>query len=1190
LISLAARYLRAGMRKHKVYLAAVVLLLSLSPGPGSAVTASVSASSGTSDSPTLAPTLVAQIGHISGVYSVAYSPDGAKVLTGGGDNMARLWDAATGSLLRTFEGHTAGVYSVAYSPEGTKVLTGSADTTARLWDAVTGALLRSFEGHTATVWAVAFSPDGTKVLTGGFEGTARLWDTATGALIRPFEGHTLGVASVAFSPDGTKVLTGSFDKTARAWDAATGAQLRSFEGHTGEVMSVTFSPDGTKVLTGSWDHSAREWGAASGVLLRSFGHAEALNSVAYSTDGTKVLTGGGDNTARLWDAATGALVRPFVGHTSLVFAKFSPDGTKVLTGSWDNTAREWDAASGALLRSFEGHTNTVHSVAFSPDGTKVLTGSEDTTARLWDATSGALVRSFEGHAVGVVSVAFSPDGTRVLTGSRDNTARAWNATTGVQLRSFEGHTGWVRSVAFSPDGTKVLTGSTDTTAKLWDAATGALLRSFEGHNHWVQSVAFSPDGTKVLTGSADTTAREWDVATGSLLGTFGDWGRSDLYKVQAGGVGSVAYSLDGTRVLTGNGNATATLWDAATGAELRSFEGHFGDGSSVAFSPDGTRVLIVSGAKSVRLWDAATGALVRSFIGHSADVESVAFSPDGTKVLTGSGDSTTRVWSVETGRELCSLVYFDDGTWVVTNPDGRFDADNLEDVKGLHWIVADDPFTPLPIDVFMRDYYEPGLLRRIWEGGELPDAPNISTRIRTQPEVAIDRVALHPDDARLVDVTVTVAGAARAYGDREVATGAVDLRLFRDGRRVGCVDGRLADAPAPAAAGAPLRPVDPHSRNDRIGAPRSFTLSVRLPAGTTPEDLDLTAYCFNDSGVKSPTAHRASVRPDVAATATKGIAYVVAFGSDAFDDPKWTLSYGSADATGIRDALANGMAETGAYARVEAVALTASPESKPEERTATKAALLALLELLAGREPDPAGVAVLRRDPAVARLLDERRIRAAAPEDTLILHFSTHGALGDGDVGKRGAYYLAPSDIGTAGDLGRWISTDELSERLTGVDASGVIVLDACHSGGATGEGFKPGPMNARGLGQLAFDKKYRVLAGSQAAQTAGEYAVLGHGLVTWALLKTGLAEFKADANGDATLAIAEWLRHAESEVPKLNEALAAGKLGEYVKASRGVELLEKEASQMRRKRYFQRPSVFDFARGRWDLPIARRR
>ncbi len=155
--------------------------------------------------------------------------------------------------------HEGPVYSVAFSPDGTQIVTGSGDQTARLWDLATGQELRRFEGHEIGVDSVAFSPDGTQIVTGSFDQTARLWDVATGQELCRFEGHEGGVASVAFSPDGTQIVTGSRDQTARLWDVATGQELRRFEGHEVRVLSVAFSPDGTQIVTGSGDQTARLW-------------------------------------------------------------------------------------------------------------------------------------------------------------------------------------------------------------------------------------------------------------------------------------------------------------------------------------------------------------------------------------------------------------------------------------------------------------------------------------------------------------------------------------------------------------------------------------------------------------------------------------------------------------------------------------------------------------------------------------------------------------------------------------------------------------------------------------------------------------------------------------------------------------------------------------------------------------------
>ena len=195
--------------------------------------------------------------HGETIMSVAFSPDGTRLLSGD-DKTLKLWDAQTGQLLQTLQG---GANSVAFSPDGTRLLSGSWDNTLKLWDAQTGQLLQTLQGHQNGVHSVAFSPDGTRLLSGSGDKTLRLWDAQTGQLLQTLQGHQWSVNSVAFSPDGTRLLSGSRDNTLKLWDAQTGQLLQTIQGHKEMVTSVAFSSDGTRLLSGSWDHTLKLWDA-----------------------------------------------------------------------------------------------------------------------------------------------------------------------------------------------------------------------------------------------------------------------------------------------------------------------------------------------------------------------------------------------------------------------------------------------------------------------------------------------------------------------------------------------------------------------------------------------------------------------------------------------------------------------------------------------------------------------------------------------------------------------------------------------------------------------------------------------------------------------------------------------------------------------------------------------------------------
>ena len=215
----------------------------------------------------------------------------------------------------------------------------------------------------------------------------------------------------------------------------------------------------------------------------------------------------------------------------------------------------------------------------------------------WGLPEGAKARLGKGHITG--NITYSPDGTRLAVASSIG-IWIYDAHTGEELALLTGHTGDVSGVLFSPDGVTLASWGEDKTVRLWDVNTGAHLRTLTGHTGYVYSVSFSPDGS-ILAGGGGKMVRLWDVNTGAHLHT--------LTERYTSWVRSVSFSPDGSTLASGSLNIldsrgtdkTVRLWDANTGAPLRTLTGHTGGVFSVSFSPDGSTLASASLDKTVRL-------------------------------------------------------------------------------------------------------------------------------------------------------------------------------------------------------------------------------------------------------------------------------------------------------------------------------------------------------------------------------------------------------------------------------------------------------------------------------------------------------------------------------------------------------------------------------------------------------------
>ena len=519
-------------------------------------------------------------GHLYGIYSIAFSPDGKTIVGGStgerdGEQLfgaeIRIWDTATGERKHTLTAQGQ-VNSLAFSPDGKILASGEAwpGYVVQLWDADTGKQLHSITGHTNWINSVTFGPEKDTLISSSYDGSIRVWDYDTGKQKRVILARDNVINATAFSPDGSLIATGDMYYIVLR-DGISGIPIHTLD-ITGSTISVTFSPDGKTFASANHNKNpVKVWDVATWTQKHTLtGFSHPVIDIAFSPNKNILASGGFDPYIYLWDVATGKQVNQLIGHKSYIgCVAFSPDGHSLASGSFSSAVILWDVITNTKKHTFSSKQKDLiqlRSVAFSPD-VNILAGGSFETVQLWNVVKGELKLTFQGHTGDVHSVAFSPDGKLLASGcdveyiGEDHSLgykgiRLWDAETGEQKQTLKGEMGDIYSVAFSPDGSMLASGEgwADYAIRLWDVVTGEQKLTFKGHTGNVNSVAFSSDGSMLASGSGDSTIRLWDVATGKHIQTF---------KGHTWYVNSITFDTDGSMLVSGSADGTILLWNIA---------------------------------------------------------------------------------------------------------------------------------------------------------------------------------------------------------------------------------------------------------------------------------------------------------------------------------------------------------------------------------------------------------------------------------------------------------------------------------------------------------------------------------------------------------------------------------------------------------------------------------------------------
>jgi hypothetical protein len=518
------------------------------------------------------------------------------------------------------------------------------------------------------------------------------------------------------------------------------------------------------------------------------------------------------------------------------------------------------------------------------------------------------------------------------------------------------------------------------------------------------------------------------------------------------------------------------------------------------------------------------------------------------------------------GTPQLTLHALPDNRYFALAPGGRYDTNLGADTALVRWVVPDAPWRSLAAQTFMRDYYEPGLYRRLLDcrakdtcADVFKPLPAIAGLNRVLPRVRITGVRAGRDAAEAVVAIEVREGVDADAPNGKTRSGLYNPRLFRNGRLV-AMEPRQVDA-----AGTELAQWRKRNAVPAQDGVHRLEFTVPLPTQAGEAAQVFTAYAFNEDRIKGETATLAWTRPAIAPRPRR--AYVLAIGIDDYDTPRFRLHYAVADAR----LMASRLAAIPGYETHQLV-LAGERRADGSRARVDRATLVRVLSLLAGTADRAATLAELRADG-----IDAGMLQAATPDDLVIVSYSGHGW-----ANPRGDFYLIPGDGrwpdgAQTPDLSTLFATSDLVAPFQAMRAGEIaLVIDACHSAASVADGrFKPGPMGDSGLGQLAYDKGIRILAATQADDVALEDARLGQGLLTYALAVDGLGAGSADLDGDGSIRIDEWLAYAVRRLPALAHDARVGRIAAAGDGTRAISFHDLPADAPARR--VQQPALFDF-------------
>lgn len=433
------------------------------------------------------------------------------------------------------------------------------------------------------------------------------------------------------------------------------------------------------------------------------------------------------------------------------------------------------SASPVLLSRFQASDRYVSQLAFHPHADILAAADDAATVHVWDLSAGEELHCFrKAEFTRVTALCFDADGTRLAIGFQMLDTEVRDVATGRQLNRLAGESvgdGVVEGLAFHPDGTRIAIAS-DQNVRVWDL-TQAEGRKIRRLDHRASAVAFSADGTLLATGGFDATARVWDLATG----------RETHRLEHENQVTAVGFAPEPNRLVTasaythGRPDTNCRVWDLSTAQVVSRIVFDGSASSSVAFHPDGGTVATSSTDRTARVWDLGSGE-ERHRLVHDSEVYAVAFDHEGRRAATGTGDGAILVWDLSASLETFTAT---DERWfqdMAVQPNGTLVAGARYNTARLWDLSVGEELSPIESAGVFSVAFDP-VGTRLAIGTRAASVWDLHTRreLHRFPHASVvNGVAFHPDGDILASCSSD--GTARLW---DLKTGKERLRLRHAG-------------------------------------------------------------------------------------------------------------------------------------------------------------------------------------------------------------------------------------------------------------------------------------------------------------------------------------------------------------------------------------------------------------------------